>query len=37
MEDAKGTVLTFNKSTGELCAECKHKLYESGYLKIPSE
>jgi archaemetzincin len=35
MEDAKGTVLTFNKSTGELCAECRHQLYESGYLPVP--
>jgi archaemetzincin len=36
MEDAKGTVLTFNKSTGELCAECRHQLYESGYMQIPT-
>jgi archaemetzincin len=35
MEDAKGTVLTFNKSTGKLCAECRHKLYEAGYLPVP--
>jgi len=37
MEDAKGTVLTFNKSTGELCAECRHQLYEAGYLPVPSD
>ncbi|MBW2276223.1 MAG: hypothetical protein JRF63_01955 [Deltaproteobacteria bacterium] len=37
MEDAKGTVLTFNKSTGELCAECRHQLYESGYLPVPTD
>jgi archaemetzincin len=35
MEDAKGTVLTFNRSTGELCAECRHQLYDEGLLPIP--
>ncbi len=32
MEDAKGTVSTFDHSTGELCADCRHLLKENGYL-----
>lgn len=31
MEDAKGTVTTFNHSTGEICAECWRKLEEAGW------
>ncbi|MCP4602371.1 MAG: hypothetical protein GY847_17960 [Proteobacteria bacterium] len=32
MEDAKGTVDTFNHSTGDLCADCRHRLKENGYV-----
>ncbi len=31
MEDAKGTVATFNHSSGELCGDCRHQLVELGY------
>ncbi|MCP4680383.1 MAG: hypothetical protein GY854_33845 [Deltaproteobacteria bacterium] len=32
MEDAKGTVNTFDHSTGQLCADCRHLLKDNGYL-----
>lgn len=36
MEDAKGTVLTFNHSTGELCESCAKKLDQLGF-PLPSD
>jgi archaemetzincin len=34
MEDAKGTVTTFNRSTGELCGDCRDALEEAGRGRI---
>lgn len=31
MEDAKGTVVTFNHSSGDLCSGCRYRLAELGF------
>jgi len=33
MEDAKGTVTTFNRSTGKLCDDCVMKLLDAGWSR----
>ncbi len=36
MEDAKGTVSTFNHSSGELCRSCRDKLGEESFAEVPN-